>query len=222
MLPVSVYAAEAENQENYSVSEFDMQNYLNSYPVDTAEEFVGIIETYGDEKSVENIEDFKAEIENYCNDEYNQNFTYHYDTENQLIITSAIYEKIDDSKMRAKSGSKNFISINSVFSKAGSHIYTVTGEATFYYNNDVSCSVSSAVGYFNPASMSAWTGSVSVDKGNKNAKSAYVSVYGTANLNLAIAEILGLTVNIQSANFLLTLTCDSQGNTASTFSNSAV
>ena len=216
-LPVMAVETEPTDQTEES---FDLIEYLEDHTVRTQSDFFDVIEYYGNDEAADSIVGCKAEWEKHKSEYSAESFTYQVDVENQLVYTTTVHSKDTNSSARYVGKQKSVAVSKTVYSSSGIRLFYVEGHATFNYLSGVSSEAVSGEGYFNPAVLSAWTGSVAVDKGNYSATKAFVKVYGTANLNLGVAEILGLQLNIQSVNFVLTITCDSDGNVEDFYSQS--
>lgn len=176
--------------------------------------------SYGRNLEIESVSE-KVEVKN----DYEEEFCYSIDYDNKLVIAETKRTKQVPKAGAAKAPrATTYITTASaekeVYSWAGIHIYTVSTDGQFEWQSGRYCNVISSHGYFNPAFLSLWEASVWVNTGNYSSTYAYVNTYGTANLNLGIAQVLGITVNIQSFNYSQVLTCDSYGNVSASYSES--
>ena len=205
------FAAESKSPEKSQ--NLNLIEYLEENPVTTEEEFLNIITEHGNDLAISSISNEPKESSNDSTEE----FSYFIDEENQMVYTQTL-KTSDEVPVTTESRTSRTIWQRKAtteykgYSVIGIHIYTVTTEGTFQYDKQSYCKAVKSNGYFNPAFLSLWQASAWISDGNYTTSKAYVETYGTANLNLAIAEIIGITVNFQSINYSLELTCDKMGN----------
>lgn len=212
----------AAEKDTSAVKEFNFAQYLESHKIVSRDDFLNVIKKYGNETAVESIESCKDDFSAYKGSDCKESFSYTIDYDNQLIYTDTTVKKDDVKESGAKA--TTYVTTASTqheaYSWCGVHVFTVSTDGSFTRQAGSSCSVRTSHGYFNPAFLSLWNASTWINTGNYNTKKAYIDTYGTANLNLAVAQVLGITLNIQSVNYSLTLSCDSYGNVSASYSQS--
>lgn len=117
------------------------------------------------------------------------------DYENQIVITTTVYEYDSLRGSTSGSASKDYYNSN------GTKIFTVTVNGSFTFGSG-SAHTTSASGSFSPVSGSGWSSTPAISSGTSGS-SAYATASGTARKGA------------QSMNYTVTLICSSTGNLSS-------
>lgn len=210
----------AAEEDTSAVKEFNFAEYLESHKIVTRDDFLNVIKEYGSETAVESIASCKDDFSAYKGTDYLETFSYTIDYDNQLIYTNTTVKKdvVKEGGEKATTYVTTASTQHEAYSWCGIHIFTVSTDGSFTRQPGSYCRVRTSHGYFNPAFLSLWNASTWISTGNYDTKKAYIDTYGTANLNFAVAQVLGITLNIQSVNYSLVLTCDSYGNVSGSYS----
>ena len=211
LFTMSVTAFAAEQPESQTNTDFNLIEYLKENPVSTKSEFLSAILENGSDLAVASISSaVPASTQNGT-----EEFSYIIDEESQLVYVKTLW-KGEEKQVQTTKAAGTVWQVDAstqyeAYSIVGIHVFTVTTSGTFEYDMSSYCKVIKSQGFFNPAFLSLWSASTWISPGNYTTKSAYIDTYGTANLNFSIAEILGITLNFQSVNYTLELTCDHMG-----------
>lgn len=212
-MSISITAFANEININTETNSFNLAEYLQKNPVSSKTEFISAILNNGDSTAIESID--TSDLTKTTSE--NDKFEYVINKDEQMIYIKTISVKEESSSTRASTYINNASATYEGYSWLGVHVFTVTTKGTFQYNKSSYCDVIKSEGYFNPAFLSLWNASTWINNGNYSKSKAYIDTYGTANLNFSVAQILGLTLNLQSVNYNLELTCDTYGNVDGTW-----
>jgi hypothetical protein len=205
-------AESASNETNFNLAE-----YLTYNPVNSESEFISVILNKGSDEAIESLDNNNTILTSTIKED----FSYTIDMENQIIYTTTIaYGKetpISPSKTTANEVARTVwqntgTATHKGYSWTGIPIYTITTSGTFQYDNSTFCNVIKSNGFFTPAYFSLWDSETSVNSGQYSNTKAYAESYGTASLNMAIADLVGIDIKIQSFSYSLELNCDKYGN----------
>lgn len=157
-------------------------DYIEANEINSYEEFLDVIEVLSPDSVDANV-DIDCIV----------SFDIDVDYENMVVIVTTMRE----STSTRATGASNSAS-KSYYSSGGQKLFTITVNGSFSFASG-SCTTTAASGTYNKASLSIWTSSPSVSRGNINSRIAYARIYGTA------------TNGVNSMNYSLTLTCNDSG-----------
>ena len=100
-----------------------MVEYVEASNVSSQSDFFAAIEEYGDSEALERLDVYKQEINKAQVDGYLEQFSCFYDEENQLIITTVMYEEASNNMARSGNGSVRFVTVCGAYSASGTYIF---------------------------------------------------------------------------------------------------
>lgn len=224
------YAQVKENQEE---KEFNLIDYLKDNEVQSIEELEYIIQvnTTSNYNVYDRNNDFATIKRQSDNDErrIDQNskvtqFNVDINEKAEIVIVTELssteesYSSVANSRsslsMRSDTTGYRWHTVSQyAYSKFGGELFKVKSRGRFKYNFEDTVVVLESETYFTPSFFSAYESSVSKEVGGTGG-SAYVKAYGTAVCKLSIAEMIGINITLQAAEYSLKLNCDVNGNSS--------
>ncbi len=206
-------ASNIENKDAFNLIEYVDNNKVHS--ISELENIIAI--NSNDERVLKSLNnDFSSRLAQ--NNEKVDDFKIEIDRKNNNIIVTEVKSKENKNMCNMQRKiyyTKRAYAKKNVYSSAGFKIFTVKTKGEFEYDRESYCKINEAEGYFNSSFLSIWDSNCWVDDrelGNR----AYVKTYGTANLKVSVAQILGINLTFQTADYSLKLYCNKYG-TISTY-----
>lgn len=226
MMIISTYSVSFANEPPKEIKEeFNLIEYLENNELGSIAELEEIIlEKSTNDEVLKSINTVAVKAITRKLDKVEE-FTIEIDKENELLyVTEIVSSEIEVPKMfertvelaRSTIYSKRSTSTQSAYSWAGVKIFSVITEGRFEYDKSSYCKVIDSEGYFVEPFLGLWNSVCSVSDRDLGT-TAYVKTYGTANLNLGIAEIFGINLNFQTCRYNLQLTCDRYGSVSTSW-----
>ncbi|MBR2749704.1 MAG: hypothetical protein IKD90_01060 [Clostridiales bacterium] len=170
-----------------------------SFPVNATDEVSFSLIDYVTNHQIDTHEEFNEVLEIYCGQapapvpENEISFQLYVDYDSTMVVVIVVEDNL--LTRGTKSGSANKI----YYSNAGTEVFTVVAEGTFYYSS-TQCNTYSASGRFVPSTLSFWTSTPTIYSGNYSPTCAYAKTAGTAHWLSS------------SISYSLSLSCDTNGN----------
>ena len=219
----------AQASSLHTENNFNLLAYLESHDVHSIAELESVIARNTSDPEIHKSLDTlapKAMFSTLSNNEKIEEFKLEIDPQNELVVVTQVIStenaqpllnKMALASTRATIYSKGATATKKVYSAVGMKIFTVKSEGEFQYDKSSYCKVTEAEGYFTSSFMSMWDSNCWIDDRDLGS-TAYVKTYGTANLKLSVAEVLGINLTFQTIEYKLKLICDKYGNITSDWS----